>query len=247
MNEHHPDPSPGLLVAEAAWPEVAHRAGGGCVGVLPIGAASKEHGPHLPMNTDWRQAEWLGARLAQRRRVLVWPTIGYGFYPAFAGYPGSISLSEATFVAMVGEVLVQIGRAGVGRCLLLNTGVSTIRPLQAAMAQVAAPAEICLANVYSGPRFLAREAALREQPRGGHADEIETSIMLAIAPGAVEMSRAVRAVDHEICGPPGEAGDAGSGVYGDPTLASAEKGRRLLEAMLEDLLDRLEAMGAAGR
>lgn len=233
--------SRGIRVAEAAWPEVEKRVLRGAVAVLPVGAAGKEHGPHLPMNTDWLQVEWLTAQLLRCDDVLVWPTLGYGHYPAFTDYPGSTSLSEPTFIATVAELLAGIQRAGVARCLILNTGLSTIRPLEVAMARVTGFASLKLANVYSGPEFCAAEAAVRQQPRGGHADEIETSIMLAVAPRVVDMTRAEACADHEITGrfsrtDPASPDHSPSGVYGDPTLASAEKGRRLCDAMFADVL-----------
>jgi len=62
-----------------------------------IGAAAKEHGPHLPMRTDHLTAEALGSRLAETADVLVWPAVGYGHYPAFRRYPGSTSVPEEAF------------------------------------------------------------------------------------------------------------------------------------------------------
>ena len=243
--------SRGLRVADVSWPEVANRAERGAVGVLPVGAASKQHGRHLPMNTDWLQAEWLVTQLVRRAEVLVWPTLAYGYYPAFTDYPGSTSLSEATFAATVGELLRDIGRAGVTRCLILNTGVSTTRPLGVAVGRTGSFDDVRLANVYSGPRFRAVEAAVCGQPRGGHADEIETSILLAIKPQAVDMSRAEPWAGCEIHGrfsrsDPGSPNYSPSGVFGDPTLATAEKGVRLLQAMLGDVLAMLAGMSALG-
>lgn len=237
----------GLRVAESSWPEVEARARGGALGVLPVGAVCKAHGRHLPMNADWLQAEWLAGQLARDTDVLVWPTLGYGHYPAFTDYPGSTSLREATFVAMVVDVLDGVRRAGVTRCLVLNTGVSTIRPLEAAMRRATGFTDLRMANLYSGPRFRAVEAAIQQQPRGGHADEIETSIMLAIAPGTVDMSRAEPWADREIRGrlnrrDPTSPGYAPGGVYGDPTVASAVKGVRLVEAILADVMEALGAM-----
>ena len=51
------------------------------------------------MNTDRIQAEWLAARLADRFDALIWPTVSYGYYPAFVEYAGSIGLSAAVFEA----------------------------------------------------------------------------------------------------------------------------------------------------
>ena len=237
------------FVARLAWPAVERRIEAGAVAVLPVGAACKEHGPHLPMNADLLQAEWLAAALVQRAEVLVWPTVAYGYYPAFGDYPGSISLSAATFRAMVGEILADIRRAGARAVLILNTGISTIEPLQAAAAAMPEELRIGLANVYAGPRCRDVTQAVEQQPRGGHADEIETSILLAIDRQHVALEKAAAWTPPAMAvSGPFSRSDAEnprfspSGVWGDPTLASTDKGRRLLAAMLEDLLAAVGAL-----
>ena len=64
--------------------------------VMPLGAAAKEHGPHLPLNNDAIIADWLAEQLRQRRPVVIAPLINASFYPAFVEYPGSISLRLET-------------------------------------------------------------------------------------------------------------------------------------------------------
>jgi creatinine amidohydrolase len=240
----------GIRVAEVAWPEIERRLEGGAIAVLPIGASSKEHGRHLPMDTDYRQAEWLGAELAARAPVVVWPTLGYGYYPAFIEYPGSCSIAADSFRAVVGDLLGCLHRAGSRHSLILNTGISTIVPLQALLSESPGPGpRSTLVNVYDGERYRAATATLEQQRRGGHADELETSIMLAIAPELVTMDRAEACDAQEIRGvfnraDPTAPNYSPSGVYGDPTQASAAKGRRLLQAMLEDLFIAVERLGA---
>lgn len=235
--------SPGAFVAQLSWPEVERRIQAGDIAVLPVGAACKEHGPHLPMNADLLQAEWLARALVERARVLVWPSITYGYYPAFIDYPGSVSLTRDIFERLVYGILGEIRRAGVQAVLLLNTGISTIGPLQAAVDAMPGTIRVVLANVYEGPRCRSVTEVIEEQSLGGHADELETSILWAIdckhvahdkvqawtPPAVVEnapFSRGNR--DSPRFSP--------SGVWGDPTLASEEKGHRLLAAMVEDLL-----------
>ena len=176
----------------------------GAAAILPIGAAAKQHGFHLPMNTDRIQAEWLAARLADRIDALIWPTVTYGYYPAFAEYAGSSSLSASTFEAMVHEIASRHPRlrlpqavraryrhqhAGAGRS---RAGASRCRPC-AASADSRGPA--------LSPR---RRTSWPQQSHGSHADELETSLMLALAPDLVDMSRAEAspAVKHEAPGPP---------------------------------------------
>ena len=126
MSREQADISRGAWVATLTWPEVAERLARGAIAVLPVGAAAKEHGRHLPLGTDCIQAEWLGDWLCDERNVLVWPTLSYGFYPVFVDYPGSVSVGRATFIAMVSEILSSIAAAGAKKIAVLNTGISTI-------------------------------------------------------------------------------------------------------------------------
>lgn len=245
---------PGAFVAQLSWPEVERRLEAGAVAVLPVGAACKQHGPHLPMNADLLQAEWLAAALVQRAEVLVWPSVAYGHYPAFTDYPGSVSLSAATFRAMMGEILADIGHAGARTVLILNTGISTIEPLQAVVDAMPEPPHIELANVYAGRRCRDVTKAIERQPRGGHADELETSILLAIGPEHVALdearawTRSAMAVRGRFSrSDPDNPRFSPAGVWGDPTLASADKGRRLLAAMVHDLLAAVEALAQSLR
>ena len=241
--------SPGAFAAHLNWPGVEQRIQAGAVAVLPVGAACKAHGPHLPMNTDQLQADWLAAALVQRADVLVWPAVTYGYYPAFTDYPGSVSLTRATFQHMVQEILGEIRRAGARAVLLLNTGISTIEPLQAAADKLTGELRIELANVYAGPRCRSVTRAIEEQPRGGHADELETSILLVIAAERIALDKAQTWTPPAMAasGPfsrsdPDNPRYSPAGVWGDPTLASEDKGRRLLAAMLDDLLAAVETL-----
>lgn len=218
--------------------------------LLPIGAAAKEHGYHLPLDTDYQQARWIGEQVAAAIDAVVWPVLSYGYYPVFVDYPGSISLGRETFLAVVLEVLQGIARAGARSIAILNTGISTIAPLQEAVRQGPQGCATALVNVYAGEHFNAVSRAVEQQPFGGHADEIETSIMLALAPSTVRFARAVPQPTPILRGmfnrsDPAAANYSPSGANGDPTLATAEKGQRLLEAMRADVLAQLAALRGA--
>lgn len=234
----------GLLVEDATWIAIRERLRVGVTGILPVGAACKEHGGHLPMATDRMQADWLGRSLAAKADVVVWPTLTYGYYPAFARYPGSISLERETFIRLARDVVSGILASGARRLLIVNTGISTIGPLKEAVQFADDQGRLILANVYEGPRFRRAAQELEQQRCGSHADEIETSIMLVIAGERVRMDRAVAWDAHRLQGAfspddPMSPGYSPSGVYGDPTRASADKGKRLLAAMLADVLSQL--------
>ena len=240
MADHTAKPR-GAWVANLSWPEVEKRIHCGAPAILPVGAAAKAHGPHLPLNADQLQAEWLASRLIEKADVLVWPTLSYGHYPAFADYPGSCSLSRATFEKLAEETLRNIFSSGIKSALILNTGISTIAALENAVVRTGR--QIKLANVYRGRRYLEVFKKIGPQARGSHADEPETSIMLVVAPHKVNMRRARSWAGREMQAGALVRNDKShpnyspDGVYGDPTLASKQKGRLLLAAMLEDILD----------
>lgn len=229
-------------IADLAWPEIETRIERGALAALPVGAGAKEHGRHLPLSTDLIQAEWLAERLAERianrADVLIWPSLSYGHYPAFTEFPGSCSLRESTFEMLAADVIDSIAAVGAPTLLIVNTGISTIPALERVAATRHA---VRLAHVYRGRRYLDFETALCRQPRGGHADEAETSIMLAIAPERVVMNEtrpwasATMGGGKFVRGDPAHSNYAPDGVFGDPTLATKQKGEQLLAAMLADI------------
>ena len=173
-----------------SWDEVARRIQDGAAAILPIGAAAKQHGFHLPLNTDRIQAECLAGRLAAEVDALIWPTLSYGHYPAFVEYAGSSSLSASTFEALVHEIAAGILGNGCRKLIVLDTGISTL----AAGRSRAGASRRRPGQAFADPRGPALSAArprhLAEQSHGSHADELETSLMLAIAPHLVDMARA---------------------------------------------------------
>lgn len=231
-------------VSHLSWDEVAPRIDAGAAAVLPIGAGGKQHGRHLPMNTDQLQAEWLGRVITREIDALVWPTLTYGFYPAFVRYAGSASLKADTFATAVADIVAGILSFDARPVLIVNTGISTIPPIDGLLVGHFGDDPVFHLKVHEGPRFRKVSADIAEQDDGTHADEIETSIMLALHPELVRMERAEPS-------PPGKGGapeplspddpDAANyspgGSWGDPTLATAEKGKLLLEALAEDVAE----------
>ncbi len=230
------------LLAELTWPEVKAYLEQGYLAVLPIGAACKEHGHHLPMNTDFIQAEWLAQQTSMICPSLIWPIMSYGFYPKFVEYPGSCSVSEVTFSQSTHDILQSILRAGANRIMILNTGISTIRPLENMLGELNKHKQIILFNVYSGSNFTNAVNEIEQQAVGGHADEIETSIMLTLAPDKVDMTKAKSFDSELVAGPlnpndPDKPNYSPYGVIGDARLATIEKGEILTKAILADLAE----------
>jgi creatinine amidohydrolase len=239
------------FIEHLTWDEVAARIGNGAAAILPIGAGAKQHGFHLPMNTDRIQAEWLAARIADHIDAVIWPTVSYGHYPAFVDYAGSISLSAPTFESMVHELAAGILGYGCRALFVLDTGISSLAPVDRALARLGDSDALHL-KIHDGPRYRRAAAKLSEQSHGSHADELETSRMLVLAPHLVDMSRAEAspALKHERPGSltPSDKTSPNysrSGSFGDPTLATRAKGEILLQAMVDDIVEQATGFVAA--
>lgn len=214
--------------------------------VLPIGAASKEHGPHLRLDNDLRLAEHWAVELASRTEVVVAPPLTYHFYPAFSEYPGSTTLRLETARDLTVDVVRSLARHGPRLFYALNTGVSTVRALEPTRAVLAEDGIVfAYTDVLAAMAPVERE--IGEQEGGTHADEIETSLMLAIAPDRVDMSKATkdyvpRGGPHLTRDPSGEGTYSPTGTWGDPTLATRAKGERVAAAFIEALVADVEAL-----
>jgi creatinine amidohydrolase len=239
-----------LRLESLTWPEAEQALHQLPSVLLPIGARTKEHGHHLPLNNDWLIAEYLARRVAESTPVLVLPTVQYGYYPAFLEYPGSVSVRADVFRDTIIDICQSLFGQGARRFYLLNTGISTIAPLEAASAALRDQgARVAFTDIRTAYAGLRRQ--VETQPAGTHADEIETSMMLHIAPEVVRLDRATRDI-HPDRGPGGlhrnpraETGiHSPTGAYGDPTLATIDKGRILVEGMVDWLIREVTDLSA---
>ncbi|MCP4392186.1 MAG: creatininase family protein, partial [Gammaproteobacteria bacterium] len=205
---------------------------------------AKEHGPHLPLNNDAIIADWLAEEIMRRLPVVVAPLINASFYPAFAEYPGSISLRFETARDLIVDTCNSLAGFGLSRFYVLNTGLSTLRPLAEVGQMLDAAIRFGYLNQDAALQNL--PANLLQQKYGSHADEHETSLMLHIAPQVVDMSRALDDGGEgqgRLTRTQGQGTFSASGVYGQPTLASADKGRVIAEVVLHHCLDEIERLG----
>ena len=242
-------PRRGVLLEHLTWLEAEPLLTDSTIIVLPLGAAAKEHGPHLRLNNDWIMAEYLKERVLDEADVVVAPTINYHFYPSFLEYPGSTSLRLTTAQDLIVDIVRTLAAYGPRRFYVLNTGVSTIRPLEASAAVMARQGiRLAFTDILEVAGPVEKEVA--EQEGGTHADEIETSMMLYIAPETVDMAKAVKDYDprpvRSLTRDPQGAGKySPTGVYGDATLATREKGERVVEATVAGILADIEALRQA--
>ncbi|MBV9522037.1 MAG: creatininase family protein, partial [Alphaproteobacteria bacterium] len=214
--------------------------------IVPIGSI-EQHGPHLPTQVDTLLVGEIARRAARQvaatTPVVVVPTVWSGLAEHHISLGGTLSLDLATFLALLRCICRSLVRQGFRRIFLLNGHGGNIAALTVAVNEMAVELEAPIAAASYWP--LAAEAfvqILERQETVRHACEAETSMMLALAPQLVDMSRAAEAV-----GPTGRevsevvGSDAvhrwrsfksrtSHGAIGDPRTANPEKGERLLAA-----------------
>jgi creatinine amidohydrolase len=230
-----PRPSGSRLCAA----DLAALLAGGAVPLLPFGAY-EQHGPHLPLATDTIMARALATRLAPVIGGVVLPAVEYGQTTGNDGFGGTLSLSFATVAAIATEIAAGLRRAG-ARCLVIVNGdFGNQAPLRLAARDIKQSNDFPVL-VVNYPGMEEAAAAICETPGAGfglhHADEFETSMLLATDPQAVAMERAV--AEYPEFPPTFPAVEFGmhelsaSGVFGDPRAATADKGERLLDRLTD--------------
>ena len=242
-------PPTGVALADLSWVDAEPVLTPASVVVIPLGAGVLEQGPHLKLNSDERLARYLAARVQDAASVVMAPPLTYHFYPAFLEYPGSASLTQATARSMTVDVVRSFARYGPRRFYVLNTAPDAVTPLSEA-AKALADAGILLG--YTDPRFRLQKPPVQLQQAPilvAHADEVATSMMLFVDPSAVDMTRAAREYGRgsgsltRLDGGPGVF--SRSGVLGDATVATKEKGKVLVETLLAGMLEDIDAIRSA--
>ena len=234
---------------ELSWPHIKESAEKGCVVIIPIGVI-EQHGHHLPLDTDAFIAQEI-ARAAARRdpEILVGPTVSFGFTPSNKNFPGSISLTAATWSALIREIVRSVARHGFTRIALLNGHggqVSLSRAVVSALQDEEGIRVVVLNWFGLVDQDMGRLFADEKMPGGrvGHAGAVETSMNLhlrgelasqgsLVAHLGPQMPEFVSKVGGYIQTPREDLSP--SGVMGDPNFASAEKGGELFELSVERL------------
>ncbi|MDZ4675988.1 MAG: creatininase family protein [Oligoflexia bacterium] len=227
----------GKVLEDLTWKEAEKALTPQTIVVIPLGAAAKEHGPHLKLKNDFLMAEYLKKRVIKKANVVIAPTLNYGFYPAFLDYPGSTHLRLETARDMVVDICKSLAQHGPKKFYVINTGVSTLKSLAPA-AELLAKEGITLHYTNILKAMEPVEKAVLKQEGGTHADEGETSMMLVMAPESVDMKKAQKDY-HPGDGPLSRTKKEGttfsaSGIWGDATLAS--KAKVLVEALVKSIM-----------
>ncbi|MGA8091193.1 MAG: creatininase family protein [Thermoplasmata archaeon] len=212
--------------------------------IVPVGAL-EAHGPHLPLGSDQIQAEVTAAALAERVDGLVAPTVPYGSAPGARRFPGTVSLSIAQLEGHVEGVLSELARSGVRRILVLSGHgerghMAALREAADHTVQAHPDTRVVVLCDYD---FVYELRGKESPPNDGHAGLLETSRMIALAPGTVGPARPVVEYRHSpfVPGSPTEK-DWPDSVIGDTRNASAELGARVQAHVLDRLVETVRTL-----
>ena len=214
------------------------------IAIIPVGSL-EQHGPHLPVMTDWAIAAELGQRVAEKMGAFLVPAIPVSTCREQMGKKGSVWMEPVTFYQMMTDMIMSLKLQGFKKVGILQChgGIFIMTPLVRDLNARNNP-DLMVALAYSGqfsPQLYAE--GLLETNTELHAGEGETAKMLALAPETVHMDRAVDCVPTEVTRPYLSYGSifraSPTGVWGEPSYATAEKGEKIFERTAELMVEEL--------
>jgi creatinine amidohydrolase/Fe(II)-dependent formamide hydrolase-like protein len=245
--------SAGFLWGELTWRQARARIKKMDVALLPVGAV-EQHGPHLPLDTDAFDADYLARRVAEAcsdPKPLVLPPIPYGVSYHHADFTGTVGISNDTLAKMIYEIGMSVSRNGIRKLVIINGHGGNSPSLNYAAQMINRDARIFVC-VDTGETSDVDIDKIVETPNDVHAGEIETSTGLAVRPRLVQMDQAKKQIPKFSSRYLNFTSKRGvlwyaytrkispSGVMGDPTKASAAKGERIWEMMIAHLVSLVE-------
>ena len=241
------------LLGELTWPEAKKRFEEVDVALLPVGSI-EQHGPHLPLDSDAFDAAYLALKVAEActdPKPLVLPLIPYGVSYHHEDFSGTITVSPDTLSQLVYEIGMSAARNGITKLVIINGHGGNSPALHFAAQMINRDAHI-FTCVDTGETSDPDIDALAETPNDVHAGEIETSTSLAVRPELVKLKSARKFIPQfssrylnftskrRVDWYAHIAKISSTGVLGDPTKATAEKGKRMWDYMIKHLVELVE-------
>lgn len=230
-----------MLWAERTWAEIpADLDAAGQAAILPVGA-TEQHGPHMGTGMDAVLADLLCKAVSERTNVPMLPTMFYGCSLGHSRrWPGTIALQPITLINLVKDIGDWAYHAGVRRLFMVNTHVTNVAPLRCALEMLRAEHDDMMVALLNSATLSPRVREFHfADGDDWHANDAETALMLARAPGMVRPEVQVGADDPDrtdglVFAHPVNRTSL-NGVTGTPSRATAENGQIWFDWMVEDL------------
>lgn len=208
--------------------------------MLPVGA-TEQHGPHLGCGMDAEIAEQLCHQVAAATDIALLPLLPYGCSIGHSRrWPGTLALQPKTLIDVVKQIGDWVYAAGFKRLFIVNSHVTNLAPLRCALEMLRADYDDLMVALINTGTLSARVRERHfEDAEDWHANEAETSLMLAVSPHMVRPERLADSDDEDRTGDCVFSHPVNrtslNGVTGTPSLASRERGEELFAWMVEDL------------
>jgi len=211
------------------------------VAIVPVGS-TEQHGPHLPLGTDVFLANKLSQLVSEETGALVFPSLNFGYSWGWRNIAGTISLSQEHLQLVLIDIVISMERYGIKLLVFLNGHEANNSSFKYAIRDVSDQTTVKVLGMFYPGLDKIYDKYLESPTWGGmfHACEFETSLMLSADASKVNMRLACKEY------PPRPAlygmdnssiGDISkSGVYGDPTLATKEKGDGMFGEFTESVV-----------
>jgi creatinine amidohydrolase len=231
-----------MLYQEQNSYEIASYIQNSKVALLPVGAV-EAHGPHLPLGTDNFLAEEVANKLADQVQGLVLPTLPFGQVWSLSDFPGSLTLSNQTLTNIIVEIGQSLFRQGFRIFVMINGHYGNSVALKEASRVLYETNPDCKVFVmfYPGTKEIIREVRESKPVHDSyfHACELETSYMLYLAEDRVNMDRAINDTptipDTADVTPTPWSQFTKTAVLGDATVATKEKGEKIITVALSTM------------
>ena len=233
-----------IKLEEMTWMEAEKALREARVVIIPLGAI-EAHGPHLPLATDNYIVEKIAEEVAKRVNGLLLPLIPYGQVWSLSNFPGSLNVSDEHLFNFLVDICLSLHKHGVNNIAFISFHIGNGTVIKKAARYLKDNYGINVFYFVSSGLSKVRELCESKQWHKSyfHAEEIETSIMLYIKPELVDMSKAeARYPDKKIFEYYPQKWDelTDIAVIGDPTVATREKGEKMLEIIIKEIVELLD-------
>jgi creatinine amidohydrolase len=251
---------PTVLTEEMSWTEIRDAINSGKKTVLLVVGSVEQHGPHLPTITDSLVGKYVAQQAALKLgNALVAPVMQPGLAEHHLGFPGTISLNFHDFNEVLTDYCTSLAQAGFKNIVLISAHGGNTDTMIAYAPRIAKQlldqADVYVATGAVNPDETRKRLALATKyhvslgKAGVHAGWFETSMVLAIRPDLVDMTKAEEGLDNDSFYMPENAKRtqlrgfavgvkpySANGILGDPRGATAEAGRELLDLHIDELV-----------